>query len=1613
MSTQPALTASKTAPLPPQLASLLFANVCEDDLASYTTEELEKVACIAKAALFAYFEKEPPFYCCTNRARRNGKEIETLTIVSENKPFLLGSVLNVFNEQVVNLYFVAHPVIDIIYNLQQNCLHFTSAPPQAGEVKKRISVMQFHFSTLPKETLKKIEEAVDLALNHLNFAVRDWQLMVQNIKDITQSYEDCAPQQCKKEAGQVAQFLDWLTQDHFTFLGLQHYCLKDGVNNAGKLKAGFGILSPECLHLQRNHAFEVLPEELISLLGGEELLVVTKANARSYVHRPVWLDYIGLKLFDEKGAQNGEIWILGLFTSTAYMSSVFDIPYLQRKAKNVIKSLGFDDSDHSGKALRNILETYPRDELFRTDVNTLIEKCRLIAELEERPRLRVLSHIALFGNFVSVLVYLPRDRYDASVCDKIAAYLLEVYEGDSFEFYPVASVGPLMRLRYVIHRKEGALVVHKLRQALEKDIGALTQKWQDSIYLLAAQRECGEGVVKLATSFPDVYRDSFTPEEALQDGQHIAQLVKEGEACQFLAYFYQGDPNRVEKHDKNSIYLKLFYKDSALSLSERVPLLENLGFKVISEQSFALSDGQAGKIWLHLMLLESKFFPELKLDQDLAERLAQVFSAVLRGDADNDGFNALVQTVGLDWRKVEVLRAYGRYLQQAGVPYSQQRLAKALTAYPELCGTLFRLFCLKFAPDKGGCVENNETEKKILDKIELKLQQVPNLEDDVILRHFRDLILATLRTNAFVVVEEGQERPLLAFKFASRNLASLPDPKPFREIFVYGTQVEGIHLRFGPVARGGIRWSDRALDYRTEVLGLVRAQQVKNVVIVPVGAKGGFYPHHLPQTQDRTLLSEAGEKAYKLYIKAMLSITDNLIEGQLIPPEGVVRLDGDDPYFVVAADKGTATFSDAANAISQAQKFWLDDAFASGGSVGYDHKAMGITAKGGWVSVKRWFRERFERNIDEESFTCVGIGDMSGDVFGNGMLLSRKTRLIAAFDHRDIFVDPNPDEEISYQERKRLFDLPRSSWQDYDREKISAGGGVFSRSQKVINLSDEAAQAIGFSKKSGTPFEIMRAILQADIDLLWFGGIGTYVCASGESEIQIGDRANDAVRINGKQLRAKIVAEGANLGMTQKGRVEYSLCGGCCDTDAIDNSAGVNCSDVEVNIKIAFASAMRDGRLTYEERNQLLKAMTPQVEQLVLENNYRQTLALSLAQLRKLRDTPFQAHFMSDLEKLKMLDRKIENLPDTQTLQARLRQGNGLTRPEIAVILAYAKLTLKESLARDVLVEDDYFKRDLFRYFPSQMQKDFAEDIEAHPLRSSIIATILANDIINNGGPTFVHRLSEKTGASKIEVVRAYIAVRDGFSIAQLYQQLDALDNKIAGMLQNQLYASVTTMLFDTTDLFISSGHSRCLPEAQGHGDALAFWVKILQEARAKLSSGVEALLPNFIKEILQKKRAFYSSLPLEEKWLEELLLLELAPSLCDIAFIAYKTKSDLRETAQIYYALMETFRLDLLEQASDVIPIIDYYDGMALEQANDTIAKALRDMVVMILEKFPEQEDKLSVWLATDKKSVETTKQRLFSLLEGDLNISRFTVAAGMLADLARLSTKDNYRIN
>ncbi len=1559
-------------------AGLLFENAASEDLSAFSTEALIAIARNAHEQLSHRKADTEIVSIHPSKARPGGL---TVHVVNDNMPFLFDSVMSELQKTGADIALVLHPVLSVTRD-KAGALEGLKAQHKKGPQSRAIRESLIHIEIdafADPGAVEELEENLHLMLKDVRMAVKDWKSMLLRLEETILNYKTSPPPLPAGEIDEAVAFLQWLVDQNFTFLGMRNYAFSGGPKR-GSLKrsddGGLGILrDPNVRVLRRGRELVTMTPEIREFFMAPEPLIITKANVKSRVHRTTYMDYIGVKTFDDKGRLSGELRIVGLFTSTAYTRSVKQIPMLRKKVERLLDASVFDKDSHAGKALLNVAESYPRDELFQIDLETLSDFAEKIRQLDERPRLRVLSRLDKFDRFVSVLVFVPRDRYNSTVRSRIGDYLKTVYQGRLSAYYPAFPEGNMARVHFIIGRSEGE--TPKLDQAeLEAQITEIVRTWEDELRLALGSASAGiyEG------AFPVAYQDAFTGAQAVDD---IALLDAMGERGDISISF-----GREAGMADERVSLKVFAAGEALPLSRRVPLLENMGFAALNERTYQITPADRPPVYLYDMTLEANS-GAVDLPA-LSAKLTDCFLAIWQGRAENDGYNSLILNGGLAWRDIALLRTISRYLRQAGIPFSQDYMWSTLNRYSAIASELVTLFHARFDPADA----DPDAEEASFQRFLSALDGVVSLDDDRILRRFANVIKSSVRTNFYQLDEEGAPERVISIKINSRQVEELPEPRPFREIFVYSPDVEGVHLRFGKVARGGLRWSDRAQDFRTEVLGLVKAQQVKNAVIVPVGSKGGFYPKQLPDpAAGREAWFEAGRDAYKIFISSLLEITDNLDGDTVVPPKNVLRHEPDDPYLVVAADKGTATFSDTANGISEDHDFWLGDAFASGGSAGYDHKKMGITARGGWEAVKRHFRE-MNRDIQTEPFTACGVGDMSGDVFGNGMLLSKQTKLVAAFDHRDIFIDPDPDPASSWEERKRLFDMGRSSWQDYNTKLISKGGGVFPRSAKSIPLSAAMKNLLGLTADKAAPNEILTAILKLDTDLLWFGGIGTYIRATTESDADAGDKANDAIRITALDVRAKAIGEGANLGVTQRARIEYDRQGGRVNTDAIDNSAGVNSSDMEVNIKIALGAAIRSERLDLKKRNRLLASMTDEVADLVLRNNYLQTLSLSLTEREGMDDFGFQARLMDQLEARGLLNRAVELLPDDAAMKERQANGEPLSRPEIAVLLAYAKIVLFDDLLASDVPDDPYLAKELFRYFPDKMAKSYVEEISAHRLRREIIATMLANSLINRGGATVLTRVADQSGAAPADITRAFAIVRDSFGLTDLNSQIDGLDAEIDGQLQLELYAAVRDLLTERIIWFLKNADM-----SQG----IASVVEKFTSGISSLRGAITPFLPEYLKEQVASTKARFIEGGVPEALAERIAGLPLEAMLPDMVQIAQTSGRSLDHAAQAYLEVAGLFKLGRLDALAQDIPITDYFDGLAVQRARQVLGEAHRAITADVLAASPADSVDIAVWRVAQGANISRTSQAVEGVVEsGTLTVSKIAVAAGLLSDLA-----------
>ncbi|MGN6489781.1 MAG: NAD-glutamate dehydrogenase [Devosia sp.] len=1503
-----------------------------------------------------------------------GRDI--VEVFCADMPFIVDSVLAAVRAYGGVVRALIHPVLQF----DPATYRVLEGPGPGSRLE---SFLHIEIDPLPDLVVREaMKGEIEATLTDVGRAVAGWRPMLERVRKAVEDWHDHPPKAPPAQIAEAMHFLGWLAEHNFTFLGMREYRL-EGEAGARRLvpvhDSELGILEdPNVLFLRSGRHYVEMTEQHAAFLAEPAPLLVTKANIKSRVHRRGYMDYIGVKLYDAEGDPAGELRILGLFTSMSYASPNTEVPLIRKQVGEVLRRAGHDPQGHAGKALMNALDTFPREELFQIGEDQLFEFATLIAQLGDRPRVRVLSRIDRFDNFVSVLVYVPRDRYDSEVRARIGAYLADEYDGRVSAFYPHFPEGDLVRVQFIIGR-DGGRTPTPSREALEAGVAQRIRTFGDRLKSAADDLTA---VADYLEAFPPAYQASNSAKAALEDIE-IIKLLPDQRAIALRLGTREGR--------ESPIGLKVYHRGTPIPLSDRVPMLENFGFRVIDEDTATIAPAHGTETFIHDMQLEVDGTLDLG-DRTLGEKIENAILAVWRREAESDALNALTTLHGLSWDDVEVLRALTRYLKQVGIPYSRDYLNAVLARHGGVAEALVTLFHAENDPHFAGHRERATAQAR--DTIAAAVDATTSLDEDRILRRYLNLTEAVVRTNAYQRDQSGARRPALALKFDCSKLDALPEPRPYREIFVYSPRVEGLHLRFGPIARGGLRWSDRPEDFRTEVLGLVKAQQVKNAIIVPVGAKGAFVPKQMPAGADRETVLREGTTCYRIFVSTLLDVTDNLEADAVVPPPDVVRRDGDDPYLVVAADRGTASFSDTANAIAIDRDYWLGDAFASGGSAGYDHKEMGITARGGWEAVKRHFRE-LDRDIQAAPFTVVGVGDMSGDVFGNAMLLSPQIRLVAAFDHRDILIDPDPDSATGLAERRRLFELPRSSWQDYNAELLSKGGGVYSRSLKVVPLFAEARRALGLGNEPVSPADVIRAILRAEVDLLWFGGIGTYVKSSAETDAQVGDKANDAVRVNGADIRARVVGEGANLGVTQLGRVEYARQGGRINTDAIDNSAGVNSSDLEVNIKIALGALTRTGQLTTQVRNEFLASMTDEVAALCLRNNYLQTLALSVEEQRGVSAFPEHVSLIEALEHAGELSRTVEFLPDDAALRARGQAGKGLTRPEIAVLLAYAKNTVNAALLASGVPDDPYLGRELYRYFPDRLIETFPDTVTGHRLRREVIATVLSNAMLNRGGPAFVNELAAATSADAGQIAAAYAAARDVYGTPELNRQIDALDGRVPGPTQLVLYAEVQALLRRESLWFLRNGsfEGGLAPLVERYAAGIA-------DVRLLLGSLLGPWLEKRVSERLERLQAARVERDLARRF-AELPVLSLAT---DIVLVAEKTGATVPEAAAAFFGVLEAFGLGRVIEEGNAIVLADRFDRMALDRALANLARGQRDLAADVLAlRGGDVAGRLERWRKGRPEAIGRVADAVRSLTEGEMTVSRLSVAAGLLSDLAR----------
>jgi glutamate dehydrogenase len=1579
-----------------------FANVAPDDVIYTSFETLLG----GSLSLWEFGQQREPgkarvrLFNPTVEANGWGLEHTVIEIVNDDMPFLVDSVTAEINRRERKIHLLLHPVIRTRRDSTGRRVEVTDtqAAPTDAVVESYMHV-EVDQETEPQE-LEAIRDSLERILEQVRLAVADWRAMRQRLtEDIEELTVGAGLPMPAEEVREAQEFLRWLDNGNFVFLGHRRYVFetKDGGDYLeAQPQSGLGILRnmrPESMQ----RSLEPLSAEFSEYARRKDLLIITKANNRSVIHRAIPMDRIGIKRYNAEGNLAGEDRFLGLFTSAAYSRSIFDIPMLRLKAKRTLDRAGLDPHSHNGKALVDILETFPRDEFLQiTDID-LFDIARGILHLQERQRVALFMRRDVFERFVACYVFVPRDRYTPEFKEQTSRLLEEAFQGRDTQVYDHVTSSPLARGLFIVRTKPGQIPEVDVRR-VEAQITDLSRTWSDRLLDALCSSRGEEAGIDLhhryMKAFPLAYAERFSERAALYDIDHIERILATDE---LVVDLYR------HRADERQFHCKIIHSGPPVPLSEIMPRLENMGLKVLAEVPYEVQPyGAAGAIRIRDFSLDAEGMQDDL--QPIKGKFQEAFIRVWNRQAENDGFNRLVLGADLEWHEVVIVRAYAKYLRQVGVTLSEAYIQQTLAKHPAITRLIIQLFRTQFDPElgpasrRGGGAMSLEgmgrqgAAMNIRAQVEDALEKVTNPDEDRILRLYVSLIDATLRTNYFQRDANRQRKLYLSFKLDSSAVPELPLPRPMFEIFVYAPWMEGIHLRGGMVARGGIRWSDRREDFRTEILGLMKAQMVKNVVIVPVGSKGGFVVKN-PST-DRAAYQREGIESYKTLLRGMLDITDNLRGDEVVPPRDVVRRDADDPYLVVAADKGTATFSDIANAISAEYGHWLGDAYASGGSAGYDHKGMGITARGGWEAVKRHFRE-LGVDTQSEDFTVIGVGDMAGDVFGNAMLLSPHIKLLAAFNYSHIIIDPTPDPAKSFAERQRMFDN-RLNWNEYDTTLLSPGGAIYERSAKVITLTPEAQALLDLPQKTVTPVEVMRAILKARADLLWLGGIGTYVKASWEDHAAARDRANDATRIDGSELRVRVVGEGANLGFTQRGRIEFALAGGRINTDAIDNSAGVDTSDHEVNIKILLYDAIERGELGgIEERNRILESMTDDVAHLVLRDNYEQTQAISVTHTHGEASLDSQARFMRGLERAGKLRRDIEGLPDDETIAERHVQHIGLTRPELAVLLAYAKLVLYEELLASDLPDDPQLVDDLVLYFPDELQTRFRDAIGRHRLRREIIATVVTNAMINRVRPTFAWQMSDETGKSPSDVARAFIIMRDSFDLRSLWSEIEALDNKLPAAVQLDMMVSVARLLERAILWLLRRDYEKL---------DVAAYVTELRPRIAAIQDQLVQILPASVLAGVRVRQSELMEDGIPESLARRVASLDVMSSAMDIISISRDDADHgVDDVARVYFGVGARFGIDRLRTATASIPTETQWQKTAVTTLVDdlyTYQQALASRVIS--EADGGRTDPLESWLANRPRIVERVDQTMQDVRTApSVDLAMLTVASRELRTL------------
>jgi glutamate dehydrogenase len=1504
-------------------------------------------------------------------------------MVNDDMPFLVDSVAAAINRHNLAVHITVHPIIAVHRDKQGKLLDIAA---QDDDDAISESFIRFAIAReTDKQELKRLHREIVKVLTDVRLAVRDWGRMRQSMREAVDLLDNGPRGADPLLRAESRALLEWLADDRFTFLGYREYTL----TQRGKQTflesvpgTGLGILSrddsqPSSIRLTR---------EMQRVSSAKDWLILTKANSRSTVHRPAFLDYVGVKVYDEDGNAVGEHRFIGLLTSVAYSEIPRNIPLLRHKVRKIFERTGVEEGGHRGKALLHIIETYPREELFQTSIRDLARTTLGILNLQDRQRVKLFLRRDAFQRFFSCLVFVPREKYTTAIRRRIEALLIDAFGGVSVDSAVQISESALARVHLIVRTPEGERPRISI-QNLEEQLAKLVVTWADRLHAELLQTFGNDEGNRLYRAygkmFPAGYQADTLPKEACGDIRTMDQMLDDGVDRGVDLY-------KAENLEPGDMRFIVYSRHTPITLSEALPILEEMGCEVDTEHPYEAKLQDGSSFWVQDFHLRHESGTCIDVDA-VSDRFEDCFMAVLTGEAENDGLNRLIVAANLTWREIVLLRCYAKHILQLGLPFSQDYMEDVLVTHADLARCLVRLFQLQFDPAVSKSRRAREL-KEMRAKVKRGLAKARNVDEDRILTAFAGGIKATLRSNYFLTVD-SEPKPYVSIKLDPARLPEVPRPRPKYEVFVYSPAVEGVHLRGGDIARGGLRWSDRREDFRTEVLGLMKAQVVKNTVIVPTGAKGGFFPKRAPDG-DRDAIHENGVNCYKTFIRGLLDITDNVVDGKVVRPKGIVARDGDDPYLVVAADKGTATFSDIANGLSAEFGFWLDDAFASGGSAGYDHKKMGITARGAWEAVTRHFRE-MGINTQEDPFTVAGIGDMSGDVFGNGMLLSKKIKLVAAFNHRRIFLDPDPDMAASYKERLRLFRKPGSTWDDYNEAKISKGGGVFSRQAKTIRLSREARKLLDIDETSVQPDELIRAILRMRVDLLWNGGIGTYVKASSEGHSDVGDRSNDALRVNANELRCKVIGEGGNLGLTQRARVEFSLDGGRANTDFIDNSGGVDSSDREVNIKILLSDVTKKKNMSRQKRDELLASMTDDVANLVLRNNYLQTQSISMSEMSSADRLDEHARVIARLERSGLLDRKLEFLPDEAEIEDRRSRKQGLTRPELSVVVSYAKIELYNGLIESEGSLVEFLQIDPQRYFPDILRRRYADLIPDHRLSREILATLIANDIVNRMGPSFVSRAQSDTGASMLTIARAYEIARIVCRARPLLKDIEALDHKVDARAQMLMMFEISRTLRHACYWLI---------ERRGESLDIVNWVDRLRDGMAKIYTRSPSYISQATRARIEGAEQHWMSLGVPQKIANRVAHLLLTRAALDIVDLAVDRKRDVIESARLYSAFNDALGLHWLHNSAEDLKVSGRWQAMARSNLREDYYRLRRELGNKLLTRRGTRDSRevAQRWLEKRDHDVQRFTQMIEEMKRRDsIDFATLSVAAQELRHL------------